>query len=231
MVSVCQGLSVHLTLGEGCVCECEHSQAGPLLVIPSPGLREGCVCVCVSSRWASTCLPLPSSGTFSLAGVVCLHEISGAAAEVAALGVVTELRAGAESQALIDVCGKEGVSQGRAMGCLAAGPPTRLPTRSGSISYPGIRAAQARCGILGGRHSRLLSQCAHSVPHPRRCWRWWHSWSSWDLWDHREMIAELGGALSPWICPPTHRQALMPTHATVLLVGPIPAVVEHVAAQ
>lgn len=40
---------------------------------------------------------------FGLAGVVCLHEVSSAAAEVTALGVVAELRAGAEAQALVDV--------------------------------------------------------------------------------------------------------------------------------
>lgn len=43
--------------------------------------------------------------TFCFASVVCLHEVSGTAAEVAALGIVAELRAGAEAQALIDVWG------------------------------------------------------------------------------------------------------------------------------
>lgn len=50
--------------------------------------------------------PAPlSAPTFRLAGVVRLHEVARAAAEVAALGVVAELRAGAEAQALVDVWG------------------------------------------------------------------------------------------------------------------------------
>lgn len=43
-------------------------------------------------------------------------------------------------------------------------------------SYPGIPAGLARCGSPSGRHSRQLSRCARSVPHPHRCWRWWRSW-------------------------------------------------------
>lgn len=43
--------------------------------------------------------------TFGLAGIVRLHEVAGAAAEVATLRVVAELRAGAETQALVDVWG------------------------------------------------------------------------------------------------------------------------------
>lgn len=46
-----------------------------------------------------------SAPTFRLAGVVRLHEVARAAAEVPALGVVAELRAGAEAQALVDVWG------------------------------------------------------------------------------------------------------------------------------
>jgi len=41
--------------------------------------------------------------TFCLAHVVCLHEVLGAAADVGALGVVAELGAGPEAQALVDV--------------------------------------------------------------------------------------------------------------------------------
>lgn len=52
--------------------------------------------------------PGPGSGTFSLAGVVRLHEVPSTAAEVATLGVVAELRAGAEAQALVDVWGLHG---------------------------------------------------------------------------------------------------------------------------
>lgn len=47
----------------------------------------------------------PPPPTFCLAGVVRLHEVPSAAAQVAALGVVAELRAGAEAQALVDVWG------------------------------------------------------------------------------------------------------------------------------
>lgn len=50
-------------------------------------------------------LSFADSVTFSLAGIVRLHEVAGAAAEVATLRVVAELRAGAEAQALVDVWG------------------------------------------------------------------------------------------------------------------------------
>lgn len=50
-------------------------------------------------------LSFADSVTFSLAGIVGLHEVAGAAAEVATLRVVAELRAGAEAQALVDVWG------------------------------------------------------------------------------------------------------------------------------
>lgn len=55
------------------------------------------------------------------------------------------------------------------------------PLPSAPPPYPGIRAGQAQCGSLGGRHSRRPSQCACSEPRHRRCWRWWHSWSAWGL--------------------------------------------------
>lgn len=121
--------------------------------------------------------PCSGSRTFGLTGVVCLHEVSSTAAEVATLGVVAELRAGAEAQALVDVWGLHGKvmekpHMARISACLTQVQP----------SYPGIRAGLARCGSQSGRHSRQRSRCARSVPHPHRCWRWWHSWSAWGLW-------------------------------------------------
>lgn len=55
--------------------------------------------------------------TFSLARVVRLHEVLGAAADVGALGVVAELGAGPEAQALIDVWAVGDGIRGRTEGC------------------------------------------------------------------------------------------------------------------
>lgn len=124
--------------------------------------------------------PSPRPSTFGLAGVVCLHEVARAAAEMAALGVVAELGAGAEAQALVDVWGGKAGSwrDPVRLGFLSLGPVHPVPP-----SYPGIQAGLAPCGSRSGRHSRRLSRCARSGPHPRRCWRWWHSWSAWGLWE------------------------------------------------
>lgn len=103
-----------------------------------------------------------------------LHEVAGAAAEMATLGVVAELGAGAEAQALVDVWGLH--RGGRSWRVWVSARSLRVPP-----SYPGIQAGPARCGSLIDRHSRRLSPCARSGPHPRRCWRWWRSWSAWGL--------------------------------------------------
>lgn len=60
----------------------------------SPAARHGTLRVCAHPQ------PLL---TFRLAHVVSLHEVLGAAADVGALGVVAELGAGSEAQALIDI--------------------------------------------------------------------------------------------------------------------------------
>lgn len=49
------------------------------------------------------CASPPPPPTFCLAHVVSLHEVLGAAADVGAFGVVAELGAGPEAQALIDI--------------------------------------------------------------------------------------------------------------------------------
>lgn len=137
-------------------------------------------------------LALPASSTFSFAGVVCLHEVAGTAAEVASLGVVAELRAGTKAQALVDVWGLHWAS----WGSLGAGVPAPSPIR---LSYPGIRAGPAQYGSPSGRHSRQLSQCAHNELRPHTCWHWWHSWSAWGLWRTDGGVLPLSPA--PWFSP------------------------------
>lgn len=136
---------------------------------------------------------LPASSTFSFAGIVCLHEVACTAAEVASLGIVAELRAGAEAQALVDVWGLHWGSQGS----LGAGVPAPSPIQ---LSYPGIRAGPAQYGSPGGRHSRQPSRCAHNVLRPHTCWHWWHSWSAWGLWGTDSGFLPLNPAPR---CPPT----------------------------
>lgn len=85
-------------------------------------------------------LSFPDSSTFGLAGVVRLHEVAGAAAEVAALGIVAELGAGAEAQALVDVWGD--LQRGVTGSLMRAGVPAHCPP-----SFPTLASWLARHGV------------------------------------------------------------------------------------
>lgn len=94
---------------------------------PSPAARHGTLRVCAHPH------PLP---TFRLAHVVSLHEVLGAAADMGALGVVAELGAGPEAQALVDIWaegrwgqGAQGVSPGSALGPHSQGTEPPPPPR------------------------------------------------------------------------------------------------------
>lgn len=113
---------------------------------------------CPGVAWSRPSCPHPPR-TFGLAGVVCLHEVPGAAAEMAALGVVAELGAGAKAQALIDVWGlhRRVIGVRQLVFLLSSLRRSHFPTLASGLPWHGVEArATGTVSSFLGSHTACL---------------------------------------------------------------------------